>query len=239
MARFRDFILKGVFGIFLLIGVALGQSGYVYFVELQNEQDANPYDLYQSKYDGKVFLLSEEDVLPLLLSVLDPFILEQTSLNEEESFFEVEFAGSSCFIPTGKLITEDYTYIFSTYSFDGIVFKNAAPYTPSSQVISTNIPYSDELVEWLFQLQNTYYSPEHLTQIQMKFSETMYCDATFEANFSPLEEEYQLEEGDFLFVYKPLIDTDFNYSQLILNKPLEEEIQEFARIETNSIHIEE
>jgi hypothetical protein len=232
-------LIIGLLLVSSLFHASQGQSNYVYFIELQNELDANPYTLYQSQYDGRVFFLSEDEILPLLLSSMGMPFPEAAQLDEDNLLLEEDFLPSSCFIPTGKLITENYTYIFSTYSFTAIVFKNSAPYTPSSEVVATDFLYSEELVEWLLQLQNTYYTPEHFAQIQILAGEVAYCDATLETKIATLEEDYEVNEVEYVFVYKPLIENEFNYTKLILEGPIEEEIQKFAILDPSSILLEE
>lgn len=66
-----------------------------------------------------------------------------------------------CFIPTIKLVYDDYTYVLSTFCTSVRKFKNIAPFVTGAEVLPNDFVFTDAVLNYLEQLHTKHFKPDY------------------------------------------------------------------------------
>lgn len=122
----------------------LEQEVYVY--QIDPFAGATVEDCYLPKY--------ERNKIKLTIDLNSPFFDVNTSQAGQEVVEDV-----GCFMPTHKLVYEEFTYLVSTYCASSRKFANSAPYVTSARQLPSDLIFTDVLQAELERIHTVNFKP--------------------------------------------------------------------------------
>jgi hypothetical protein len=127
---------------------AADNDGKVIVVQLNHTALPAPEASYKAEYEIKR--------VEVLLTPDNP-LANVTEAGETDE----KLSDGGCFIPTVKLVYDDYTYVLSTFCTSARKFKNTAPFVTGTEMLPSDFVFTDAVLGYLEQVHAQHFKPDY------------------------------------------------------------------------------